>query len=126
MTGPLAATVLDDAMSDGRLTQNTPITFLWMFGETHPALAYAYVRQHLHTLLGAVPPTQQAWLIGALLAGQLWPAAPPSDLEAFLHHAFPSDTATVREASARIEQRWRERRALVRALRAFSATATKR
>ena len=112
----LARRVLDDAMNDRRLTQNAPLAFLFAFGNRHPSLAYAYLRTHLRTFAKALPPTQQAWVLSRGVADSLWPAAPPTQLEAFLRAQFPHDRRTVTASTARIEQNWKARRALIAAL----------
>jgi Peptidase family M1 domain/Peptidase M1 N-terminal domain len=117
----LARRVLADVAREPRLLVGVSRSaFVLAVGARHPQLGYAYLRGHLRELERELPPTQQAWILCTGTADALWPAAPPRELEAFLRARFPHDPKAVREASARIERHWAQRRSLVSALRVLA------
>jgi aminopeptidase N len=117
----LARRVLDDALADDRLTGGNRTTFMFRLGERHPRLVFTYLRDHFRAVVTQLPPTQQAWTICTGVANSLWPAASPRELARFLRSRFPANRGIVRTATARIEQSWKQRNALRRALRTLAA-----
>jgi hypothetical protein len=112
----LARRVLNDAAADPRPGGSSPLWFTLAVGARHPRIGYAYFRAHLRDFERGIPPSQQAWAIAIGAADNLWAAVPPRELESYLAGEFPADRGVVREASARIERHWAQRRSLLAAL----------
>jgi len=91
---------------------------VWAIGKYEPRIVSAYLDAHVHDVLSALPPTQQANALAYGVSNGPWTARTPAAWRAFFERVLShSDKATIDGAMGVIEQKWTLRHRLEAQLR---------